>query len=207
MKSNGGYDDGYEACSCFWGCEPGSLIKWMKLHNNIFNNKKALDIGCGEGKNSIYLARQGAIVDAMDISQKALQNAKNIWADYDDVNWRCCDIRLTNIDNKYDIIIGYGLLHCLSTCKEVTETVSKMQIATNDGGYNIICAFNSRYQDLSAHPNFSPILLAHEVYVSLYNEWDILYLSDEDLHEEHPHNKIPHTHSMTRLIARKGSNL
>jgi hypothetical protein len=37
----------------------------------------------------------------------------------------------------------------------------------------------------------------------MYRGWTLLHQSDEDLHETHPHNSIPHVHSMTRLIARK----
>ncbi len=45
--------------------------------------KKALEVACGAGRNSIYLAKQGFEVEALDISQIALdtldaQNYKNI---------------------------------------------------------------------------------------------------------------------------------
>lgn len=38
---------------------------------------QALDIACGAGKNSIYLAKQGFNVDAMDISKIALEHIEN----------------------------------------------------------------------------------------------------------------------------------
>ncbi len=38
------------------------------------NGKKVLDIACGAGKNSIYLAKQGFEIEAMDISYVALEN-------------------------------------------------------------------------------------------------------------------------------------
>ena len=68
-------------------------IKWDKKYQNtpklleerdpsvklmhavkITKGKKALDIACGSGKNSIYLAKNGFDVDAMDISEVALQS-------------------------------------------------------------------------------------------------------------------------------------
>jgi SAM-dependent methyltransferase len=37
---------------------------------------RALDIACGAGRNSLFLARQGCQVDAVDISSEALDRAK-----------------------------------------------------------------------------------------------------------------------------------
>ncbi|WP_176723208.1 class I SAM-dependent methyltransferase [Lysinibacillus sphaericus] len=37
--------------------------------------KRVLELGCGSGRNSIYMARQGCSVSALDISKKAI-----IWA-------------------------------------------------------------------------------------------------------------------------------
>jgi hypothetical protein len=37
----------------------------------------------------------------------------------------------------------------------------------------------------------------------MFRAWDMIEASDTDLHEAHPNNNIPHTHSMTRIIVRK----
>lgn len=201
---NGGYDEGYKNCKCFWGEEPGSLINILSSNITDYNNLKILDIGCGEGKNAIYLARLGARVDALDLSELAIKNAISNWPDHNIVTWECadiCDKQLTN--NKYDIIIGYGLLHCMHNKEDIIKNIKKIKNATVKGGYNVICAFNSRHQDLSAHPDFHPTLLDHSFYLRSYNDWDVIHESDEDLHETHPHNNIPHSHSMTRIVSRK----
>lgn len=201
---NGGYDEGYKHCKCFWGEDPGSLIGRLSRNISDYSDLNVLDIGCGEGKNAIHLARLGAKVDAFDVSEIAIKNAKSNWPDYNIVNWECKDIREKNLtNNKYDIIIGYGLLHCMHDKESVLNTIKKIKNATANMGYNVICAFNSRQQDLSAHPGFHPILLDHSLYLSSYEDWSLIYESDEDLHETHPHNNIPHTHSMTRIVTRK----
>ena len=38
--------------------------------------KRALDVGCGNGRNSLYLAETGLLVDAADFSQVAIQTTK-----------------------------------------------------------------------------------------------------------------------------------
>lgn len=203
---NGGYDDGYRACPCFWGTEPSSLVQLLCNYIPSFSGLRVLDAGCGEGKNSAFLARNGAIVDAVDVSSVAIQNGRRWWAQNPQIRWRVGDIReLVLPDNFYSVVIAYGLLHCLTSDSAVREVTTRFQRATQVGGYHVLCAFNDRRQELHAHPGFSPCLLPHGSYLTLYSSWEILRASDTDLTETHPHNRVTHTHSMTRILARKGS--
>ena len=201
---SGGYDDGYTRCPCFWGTSPGRLIVLLEAMLPSLAGIHVLDAGAGEGKNAAYLAERGALVDAVELSSSALHNAHVQWPQSKSVNWIQADIRQFPLkDDAYDVVLMYGLFHCLSSVEEITTLVDSLERATPFGGYHVICAFNDRHQDLSAHSGFAPLLLRHEDYLDLYSEWDIVYATDEDLHETHPHNSIPHVHSMTRIIARK----
>jgi tellurite methyltransferase len=204
-KNNcGDYDSGYEACPCFWGREPGKLIKILKETKSDFSNMSVLDAGCGEGKNAIFFAKEGATVKAIDISELALKNALKAWDDTSLVQWECADIRRKDfLDKEFDLVISYGLLHCLSNEDEISKLILKLQNATKVGGIHLVCAFNDRLQDLSGHPGFYPTLLGHEKLIQYYKKWDVAFSSDEILNEVHPHNNIPHKHSLTRLIAIK----
>jgi len=197
----GGYDDGYAAHSCFWGREPGSLLVRLTESIPSFSGMHVLDVGCGEGKNAAFLASRGAIVDAMDISALALANAQTAWP-HSRVRWVQGDARVIQFRARhYDIVIAYGLLHCLDTQEQVSETIKRLQAATATAGWNVICVFNDRRQELLAHPGFQPILCTHEWLTHHYSDWRISVCTDEDLTESHPTNNIVHVHSMTRLIA------
>lgn len=202
---NGGYDAGYLACPCFWGREPGRLVRHLNRYVPDFRNVIVLDAGCGEGKNAAFLAERGAHVRAVDVSEVAIKNGKSAFDMKEGViRWEVEDIRSIDLGVEiYDIVIAYGLLHCLTTEFDVCNVVHKFQAATRIGGYNVVCALNSRHQELSAHPDLTPTLLLHERYVALYSGWEILEVSDTDLTEIHPHNNISHTHSLTRMLARK----
>ena len=202
---DGGYDDGYKQCPCFWGRKPGSLVEKLLTFVPSVEGFSILDAGCGEGKNSAYLGQLGAHVDATDISEYAISNAKREWGDVEGIQWAVADVRQTIIPSAhYDIVIAYGVFHCLNNSAEIENLIAKIKQATKIGGYNVVCTFNDRSQDLTAHENFRPCLLPHSYFLQQYADWSILDESDTDLTEAHPHNNIEHTHSMTRLIARNG---
>ena len=202
--TDGGYDAGYIHCPCFWGRSPGSLMVRLEAELPTYRDLSVLDVGCGEGKNAVYLAQQGAHVKAFDVSEAAIANAKRAWPEAVHVEWEVADVRTTPLrENEFDIVIAYGLTHCLSSPEEVQQTITRLQAATTTSGYHVLCAFNDRHQDLSAHPGFHPCLIKHAAYVALYTGWRIVEASDTNLVETHPHNEIEHTHSMTRLVAQK----
>jgi 2-polyprenyl-3-methyl-5-hydroxy-6-metoxy-1,4-benzoquinol methylase len=203
---DGGYDIGYGACECFWGTQPGSLV--VKLGDSIktFTGLSVFDAGCGEGKNSLFCAARGATVLGVDVSELAIAHARDQASATGNlsVRFEVSDVRdLPAGQGQYDVVIAYGLFHCFSGREEIEAVCGNLQSAIREGGYFILCAFNDRQQDLSAHPGFSPTLLHHDHYRNLFAEWELIDCTDSDLTETHPHNAIRHTHSMTRLLARK----
>jgi tellurite methyltransferase len=198
---DGGYDDGYRACPCFWGATPGSVLRWLGTRVDL-HGSRVLDLGCGEGKNAVWLEGLGCTVTAVDVSGMAISNAKRAFPE-SRVTWNVADAAAFEIsESSWDLIVAYGLLHCLKK-QEISQILDRIQNGVRPSGYNVVVTFNDRSQDLAGHPGFRPTLLAHEWYAEKYSTWECLYLTDEDLHETHPHNNIPHSHSMTRIAARK----
>lgn len=203
---NGGYDEGYSAVPCFWGEDPGSLVK-LFLEEHSVKGDIVLDLGCGEGKNANAFVAAGATTIAIDCSQDAITNGKSIFGD-GPIDWRIDDaanFAASQSDEAYDVVVAYGLLHCMNSEAEADALINDVQRLTKSGGTVILVAFNDRSQDLSAHPGFEPLLLPHDWYAAKFGGWQTEILTDTDLHETHPHNGIPHHHSLTRLIAKKPS--
>lgn len=205
---NGGYDEGYRACPCFWGTGPGSVLAALEPRID-YTGANVLDLGCGEGKNAAWLAARGAAVDAIDISPHALANAARTHGGALGVTWKqgdAADVNCWALPDHYDVSIAYGLMHCLDA-GEIEPVIEALKLSTRQHGYAIVVAFNSRSQNIeAAHPGFEPTLFSHERYISFFDGWELILQSDADLHETHPHNGIPHTHSMTRLAARRPRN-
>jgi SAM-dependent methyltransferase len=206
VGGRGGYEEGYRGAPCLWGTEPGSLVKELTDHWPVAGQTVA-DLGAGEGKNAYFLAGHNADVTAVEVSAVAIENGLRRFGPCSNVQWNQTDVTsFAMTPESFDIVICYGLLHCLPTESTICSEVARYQESTATGGWHILCAFNDRHQDLTAHPGFEPTLLPHDSYAELYAAWDIFTESDADLTETHPHNRIPHTHSMTRILARKPPN-
>lgn len=202
--SDGGYDEGYSGTACLWGTQPGSFVELACRSHLACDSKVVLDAGCGEGKNSAYLASRGAIVDSYDISSIAIEKARHIFGAEKGINWIQQDIQTADLEaDKYDAVVAYGLFHCLGSEAEVGSLVKLLQEVTKSGGIHVVCAFNDGPHDLSAHPGFNPCLVSHAAYLDLYENFTVLEESNCVKEETHPHNNIPHFHSLTRFIARK----
>ena len=81
---------------------PDVPIELITNYTKLTNGKQALDIACGMGRHSKYLALQGFQVDALDISTTAvesLQGLQNIRAKEVDFD------TYTLEENKYDLIV------------------------------------------------------------------------------------------------------
>lgn len=203
QRDNGGYDDGYSICCPFWDVSPGSLVRDAANYWD-FSCSKVVDLGCGEGKNAAFLAGLGARVDAVDVSDSALRNANLLWPNQGRIEWIRADVRkFIPPSEKYDVAVAYGVAHCLGSESEIESFVGRIRDFVRKGGLVIFCSFNDRRQEIElAHPNFQPTLLSHAKYLKLFGFLEIETASDQDLYESHPHNKIEHVHSLTRIAGR-----
>ena len=79
--------------------------------------KSALDLGCGEGRHTILLARRGYQVTALDLEPLALQKARahvrqaGLRADFVAGN----ALRLRFHDAAFDLVLDYGCFHHVVT--------------------------------------------------------------------------------------------
>lgn len=53
---------------------PDAPAPWLVEHRDLLNGPgRALDVACGDGRNALYLARRGFVVDAIDASSVAVE--------------------------------------------------------------------------------------------------------------------------------------
>ena len=199
-ECDGGYDQGYRSVQGFWGTAPASLVAcYLSLHNPA--GLKVLDVGAGEGKNAAAFASAGALVDAIECSSAAIRNGLSLFPN-PLINWIHGDaVRQDYPADFYDVVICYGLVHCLKNEQTARSLLNALKNSLKPGGTIFVVAFNDGSQDLSAHPGFEPLLLSHDWFLEQFSDWQIDSVSNSILFETHPHNEIPHYHSLTRLVA------
>ena len=202
LNVNGGYDEGYKAVPCLWGTAPGSLVRAF-LDTHDARGLHVLDVGAGEGKNAAAFARRGANVDALECSSAAIKNGKVAFRDAR-MNWIEADAETFAFPaGCYDVVISYGLTHCMRSEAAAERVVACTKAAAKLGGVYMLVSFNDGSHDLSAHPGFEPLLMSHAWFLDAFADWNILSATDSIRHETHPHNQIPHHHSLTHLVARR----
>lgn len=74
LKMKKHYDSLYSKNEKYWGDDPSPLSLLLFSHLYERKNLTLLDIGCGQGPDSIYFAKKGFNVTAIDISEIGLNH-------------------------------------------------------------------------------------------------------------------------------------
>lgn len=76
---------------------------------------KALDIGCGTGPNSIFLAKNGFEVIGLDFVSSAIERAQQkAVKEHLKIKFETADVLTWKTDDKFDFILDSGCLHTIN---------------------------------------------------------------------------------------------
>ncbi len=109
------YEEKYNQQEYYWGITPNRLCyEIMKLMPPI-KPYKVLDIGCGEGKDAVFLAKNGYQVTAFDLADTGLKKAREL-AEQNrvEVDFFRANINEFVLKDTYDIIFSSGVFHYLA---------------------------------------------------------------------------------------------
>ena len=179
----------------------GPTADLKEYYHLIKPNSRILDVGCGEGRNSIFLAKQGHIVDAFDISAAGVEKAKTIaQTEGVSVNFFCCDLGAFVFAETYDVVLSHGVLHLPH--KEVRDAfIAQMQRNTNCDGLNFVGVFTNRLPATPDNAPFTNSLFDVGELPQKYADWQLCHHLEATFHDEHP-GGIKHEHAYERIIAR-----
>ncbi len=87
------------------------LAENIEFVKSLVPGRKALDIACGEGRNSIFLAKEGFDVTGLDISETGLEKASK-WMEREKlrIEFRIENLEGYEIAETYDLIINFNFL-------------------------------------------------------------------------------------------------
>lgn len=142
--------------------------------------KTALDLGCGQGRNSLYLAQRGLEVTALDQNELSLEILSSIVEqEHLDIDVQSYDINSASLTGHYDLIVSTVVLMFLQADR-IPAIIRNMQEQTNSGGYNlIVCAMDT--EDYSCKLPF-PFTFKEGELKDYYQGWELLKYNENTGH-------------------------
>ena len=174
-------------------CQKGDYFNkkygMTKTHSEVLfsapylkENSKILDLGSGQGRNSLYLTMLGHDVTSVDTNEQSLIHLKNIANEENlpsKINWY--DINTANLQETYDFILSTVVFMFLNR-PVVPDIIKDMQKHTAIGGYNlIVCAMDTKSYPC---PIPFPFTFKKGELKDYYKEWYLIKYN-EDLGQLH----------------------
>lgn len=145
---------------------------WLLKVRPLLPGGRVLDIACGRGRNALYLAGQGLVVTAIDVSEEALSQLTAA------ASRRNLQIETRQVDleaapqlagDAFDLVIDFFYLHRL--------LLPTLRQSVRPGGVAVLRTF-SRAGSFPGGPDNPDIVLRPGELLEIFAGWEIL------LHEE-----------------------
>lgn len=171
-------------CQLSFYCEPHDYFskkyQLAAVHSEVIaalphlKQGQALDIGCGSGRNTLFLSQNGFKVDAWDLNENSIlklndisqaEQMENIQTQIRDLNQN------SNIQGHYDFICCTVVMMFLQPAT-IPQLIKSMQQATLPLGFNlIVCAM-----DTVEHPAQSDFAFTFKTdeLRDYYKDWKII---------------------------------
>lgn len=180
----------------------GPTADVARFYGSFKEQSVILDVGCGEGRNSIFLAGQGHAIDAFDLSEEGIKKAVSIANEkHVCVRFFPQDLGIFEFKQEYDVILSHGVLHLPEKDIRNRFTV-EAQKHTKIGGYHLIGVFTNRLPATPDNEPFTKSLFDVGELLKKYDGWEILFHDEGTFQDTHP-GDIHHEHAYENIIARK----
>lgn len=196
------YDGAYAQKEYYWGISPSKyaieLLQIMPPEKPL----KLLDIGCGEGRNAVFFARNGYDVTAFDLSPLGVEKTKEL-AQKTGVELEVFEANVLEyrLDRNYDILFATGILHYITENLRAT-IFNNYKEFTNRNGIHVFNVFVEKpfIQRAPDHEETAQRWISGELFTH-YHDWKIEICNEVMF--DCKSSGIPHKHAMDLMIARK----
>jgi tellurite methyltransferase len=196
------YDEKYKAEELYWGKQPSSIARILFQKYPPQEGQTLLDVGCGEGRDSVFFARNGYQVTGFDASTEGVKKAR-AWADELrlTIDFFQADINEFRIQDFYDVVFASGALHYITQPLR-EEIISNYKRFTTAGGLHALT--------VPIHKPFIPTdpqddkpeqtWRSGEI-LTYYHDWKIEFFTEQILDDIKSEYQFP----VNRIIAREPS--
>ncbi|MFE8986990.1 class I SAM-dependent methyltransferase [Streptomyces collinus] len=114
------------------------------VERGLLGGVRALDLGCGPGRNAVYLAARGFHVDAVDLSSTALDWARERARETGAENVRfhhgdAFALAGEDLTGPYDLVYDSGCFHHLPPHRRVSYRALLEQLLASGGLFGLTC--------------------------------------------------------------------
>lgn len=179
---------------------PNSTLQ--EFEHLLHKNSNILEIGCGEGQNVLYLAKEGYCnIDAFDLSEHGIAKVKQRCQDADIMlNAFVADLTTYQFEKQYDMIMSFGTLHFVHK-DDWKNFIYRAKEHTAAGGIHIMQIFTDTVPASADIAPFAIGLAKDGEIRELYADWEILQFKSYVFEDEHP--DVPkHFHASNKIVAR-----
>jgi len=184
---------------------PHSSIKIA--YSNINPGSCFLDLGCGFGEDSIFMAEKGFKVTAVDKNPEKIEQLeqtilnKKLQNKIKTINQ---DIRDFVIEkDKYSLISLYNVLQFLPK-KRCLKMIDHVKNSLVKHGIIVISAFTDKDPLFKKENKKTKTFFTPQELKNLFQDFKIIFYKEEFISEKgHPGCLHPHQHGIVRLIAQK----
>lgn len=201
FESHNLYEKRYQTKDYYWGIQPSDLCLDVLRLMPPTRPLKVLDIGCGEGKDAVFMARCGYQVSAFDLSASGIEKTKRL-ADQAGVYVDAfrADMLDFRLDKEYDILFSSGVFSFMPS-QYRQEILKNYKQFTSVGGLNVYHVFVEKpFIEMAPDSGKEYLWKSGEIFMH-YHDW---YM--EDIREtvfDCNSSGVPHRHAANIMIARK----
>jgi len=195
------YEQRYAGTDCYWGTQPSGLCDQLLSILQPMETRRSLllDIGCGEGRNAIYLARRGFRVVGLDLSASGLEKTRRYAEEAGlKVETIHADINTWEIDRQYDVIFSTGTLHYLAPDVRAAKMEEYKQAISPDGLHAMSTLVAKPFLACAPDAEHAVSFKSGEL-MGYYWDWDILLTTERIF--DCLSSGIPHQHACNWVIA------
>ena len=197
------YDQLYQNQNNAWGKEPDGLINLVLP--SLKPGSAFLDLGCGQGKDALFMAKNNFQVTAIDSSEVAINQLDKTAENEGLKNLTSIKVDVRNFQiekNKYDIIYGGNVLQFLKKdeAKKIIEHI-KENVAPD--GFVILTSFTTDDQLYDKSKENRTFFEPREM-LNFFKDFKIIHYFENKITDQgHASAPEPHQHGVVRIIAQK----
>ena len=202
MSIRTNYEKWYSTEDYYWGVEPDEFLNELIKLCPPETGKKVLDIGCGEGKDAVYMAQMGYDVSAFDLTENGIRKTINLAKSKNvSINAYVDDINTFDIREQYDIVYSTGTVQYLFD-QNKKEFFDKINRITKKNGVVFFNVFVEKsFLELPPDWDLEEKMWKSGELFTFFPDWKTERI-DEVIFEDLS-GGIPHFHCMDTIICRK----